>query len=218
MAKPARIGQLWTKTEEDSILASIKSGATIAEIAESKQRTTGGIRARLTRIACCFVEEAKMTLYEASGRTGIRVARIQEALTRKTEEAKAKTHCPTKLEFKFQQTTSREELRGLPLKQKMACLQSIAEQQSQAIQGHAVHGETSYLWEMDDAKLAQYLVQRGMGQSKITLQEVMEALHARYPGCKVEVVEEWVDQIGRGNFKGHPPTRVLKSGIKIDWS
>jgi hypothetical protein len=218
MDKTTRIGAPWTKEEEDTILAQVASGLHIAEIAVAQKRTSGGIRARLTRIACQLVEQ-KMSVFEASGRTGIRAARIQEALKRKTEQVAAKAAClKPKMEFKFAQTTSREELLGLPLKQKLACLQNIAEQQSPAIQGHAACGETSYLWEMDEPKLAQYLAQRGMGQSKITLQEVMEALRARYPGCKVELTEEWVDQIGLGKFKGHPPTRILKSGIKIDWS
>jgi hypothetical protein len=216
MAKPARNGQLWTKTEEDSILACIQAGMTIAQIAEDKQRTTGGIRSRLTRIACCFVEETKMTIYEASGRTGIRVARIQEMLKRKTEQEAAKVVCPTKMEFTFQQTTSREELRGLPHKHKMACLQNIAEQPAQSIQGLATRGETSYLWEMDEAKLPHFLVQRGCGHLKLTLEEVMGALRARYPGCTVSLSEEWVDVPTK--FAPQAPMRTLKSGIKIDWS
>jgi hypothetical protein len=119
--------------------------------------------------------------------------------------------------FSFATTTSREELRELPHKQKMSCLQAIAEQPAQAIQGLATRGETSYLWEMDEAKLPNFLVLRGCGHLNLTLEEVMRALRARYPGCKVETVEEWVDQIGRGNARGLQ-TRVLKSGIKIDWS
>jgi hypothetical protein len=213
-----RIGTPWTKEEEDTILAHVASGLHIAEIAVVQKRTSGGIRSRLTRIACQLVEQ-KMSVFEAAGRTGIRAVRVQEALKRKTEQAAAKKEClKPKMELKFQQTTSREELLGLPMKRKMACLQNIVDQPNSAIQGHATQGDTSYLWEMDEPKLEQFLVRQSMGQIKLTLQEVMEALRARYPGCKVELVEEWVDQIGRGNFKGHPPTRVLKSGIKIDWS
>lgn len=137
-----------------------------------------------------------------------------EVLTQTSVEEEAPR---PELIFSFATTTSREELRELPHKQKMSCLQNIAEQPAQAIQGLATRGETSYLWEMDEAKLPQFLVQRGCGHVNLTLEEVMRALRARYPGCKVETVEEWVDQIGRGNARGLQ-TRVLKSGIKIDWS
>lgn len=211
-----RIGNPWTKEEETSILADIEAGLHIGDIAVKQQRTTGGIRARLTRLACSFVEDKTMSLYEASGRTGIRAARIQDVLKRKMEQEKAKVVHPTKMQFTFQQTSSREELRGLPHKHKMASLQAIAEQHVQAIQGHATRGETSYLWEMDEAKLPQFLVQRGCGHLKLTLEEVMEALRARYPGCTVSLSEEWVDVPTK--FAPQAPMRTLKSGIKIDWS
>ncbi len=157
-------------------------------------------------------------MYEASGRTGIRVARIQEAIKRKTDETKAKAEChKPKMQFTFATTTSREELLGLHLKQKQSRLQQIAENQSTAIHGAARIGQTNYLWEMDETKFAQYLVQMNYRDCPpITLDEVMEALRARFPGCKVERAEEWVDVPNRHH--GQPPTRALKSGIKIDWA
>jgi hypothetical protein len=218
MDKLTRIGAPWTKEEEDAILAHVASGMRIAEIAITQKRTTGGIRTRLTRIACQLVEQ-KMSLYEAAGRTGLRVNRIEEALKRKTEEAKAKAECLNpKMEFTFPQTTSREELLGLPLKQKMTRLQAIADHLSRTVVPFASSGQTSYLWEMDDARLPAYLAQTGGHVGlPITLDEVVQAIRARFPGCKVELVEEWVDQVGRGNPRG-VQTRILKSGIKIDWS
>ena len=74
---------------------------------------------------------------------------------------------------------------------------------------HATQGHTSYLWEIDEPKLA-----LSMGRHNVTLPDIIAALRARYPGCKVEQVEEWVEQI---SFRG-VQTRILKSGIKIDWS
>jgi regulatory protein YycI of two-component signal transduction system YycFG len=163
------------------------------------------------------VEEEKVSVYEASGRTGVRVARIQEALKRKTDEAKAKSEChKPKMEFNFGTTTSREELLAKPMKQKIARLQNIADGQAHAVNTAAYNGQ-SYLWEMDEPKLAQYLQQtNNHGGLSITLDEVMEALRARFPGCKVERAEEWVDVPNRHHAQ--PPTRTLKSGIKIDWA
>jgi hypothetical protein len=77
--KPARHGSAWTKTEEEEILRAVAKGLTYAAIAKRQQRTTGGIRARLTQIACRFVE-GRMTLCEASTRTSIRIADIITAL------------------------------------------------------------------------------------------------------------------------------------------
>lgn len=80
MTTPARRGHAWTEEEEDTILASVEAGKSFAEIAETQQRTTGSIRCRLTRIACSYVEDKKMSLYEAAGRTGVRVSHIRDAM------------------------------------------------------------------------------------------------------------------------------------------
>ena len=111
------------------------------------------------------------------------------------------------MEFQFQQTTSREVLLGLPLQQKISYLQIIADQSSSAIHTHALKGHTSYLWEIDEAKVTH-------GRHDLTLIEIIEAFSARYPGCKVEWAEECVEHV---NFRG-VQTRTPKSGIKIDWS
>jgi hypothetical protein len=48
----------------------------------------------------------------------------------------------------------------------------------------------------------------------LTTEEIVIYLSQQFPGCLVEAVEDWVDEpLRRG-----PPTRVLKKGIKIDWS
>ena len=113
------------------------------------------------------------------------------------------------MEFQFQQTTSREVLLGLPLQHKITYLQNIADRPSSAILGHALQGHTSYLWEIDEAKVVQW-----RHDHDLTLIEIIAAFSARYPGCKVEWAEEWVEHI---NFRG-VQTRTPKSGIKIDWS
>jgi hypothetical protein len=215
--KPTRHGARWTKQEEDEILASIKAGLSLRIIATRKERSTSGIRARLTQIACRFVEVDKMPLYEAAERTGIKVDHLRAVLSLKMEPAPHTTVTPTpKMEFTFATTTPREELLAKPMKQKIARLQTIADGQAHAVNTSAYNGQ-SYLWEMDEPKLAQYLQQtNNHGGLAITLEEVMEALRARFPGCKVDRSEEWTDVPNR--HSGQPPTRVLKSGIKIDWS
>ena len=50
-----------------------------------------------------------------------------------------------------------------------------------------------------------------------TTEDLVEALRESFPGCAVEAVEEWVDHVGQGNLRG-VLTRILTSGIKIDWS
>lgn len=80
MTTPARRGHAWTQQEEDTILAYVEAGMSFAEIAETQQRTTGSIRCRLTRIACSYVEKGHMSVYEAAGRTGVRVSDIRDAI------------------------------------------------------------------------------------------------------------------------------------------
>jgi len=50
----------------------------------------------------------------------------------------------------------------------------------------------------------------------VTMDELIEDLSARFPGCLIELAEEWVDEPPRRS--GAPLTRILKKGIKIDWS
>lgn len=209
-----RIGHAWTKQEEDSILADIEAGLRIAEIAVKQQRTTGGIRTRLTRLACSFVEDNKMSLYEAAGRTGIRVARIQEALKRKTEQEATKK--PTAMEFKFTKTTSREELLNVPHQRKIAHLQSIVDRRiAPHVQVAADRGKTSYLC----ADYTDYILTheaQTLNAPLVTMSELVEAVRAKFPGCKVEYTEDWVDY-PRADLS-QPPTRIRRAGIKIDWS
>lgn len=80
MTTPARRGHAWTKEEEGDILAYVEAGMSFAEIAEKQERTTGSIRCRLTRIACSYVEKGHMSVYEAAGRTGVRVSHVRDAM------------------------------------------------------------------------------------------------------------------------------------------
>jgi hypothetical protein len=159
MATTTRIGAPWTKEEEDTILAQVASGLHIAEIAVAQKRTSGGIRARLTRIACQLVEQ-KMSVFEAAGRTGIRAVRVQEALKRKTEQEEAKKEClKPKMEFKFAQTFTRAKLQGRAEEMRKAAEAAKLWQRQQNIEGYvnqterivldeAAAGKFFYLYEV----------------------------------------------------------------------
>jgi hypothetical protein len=214
-SKPFRHGDSWTKTEEDLILACVTNGMTLSAIAEKQQRTTGGIRARLTRIACHLVEEKKMSVYEAAGRTGIQVRPIQEALKCKTDQAKARAVLPTpKMEFNFQQTFSRVKLQGRQEEMRKAAeeqrlwqirqhVEQYVNQTERAVLDEAAAGKTFYLHEV---RLPH----------DCTNDDILQGFRQKFLLCTVTLAEEWVD-IGVPPGRTQP-TRVLKSGIKIDWS
>jgi hypothetical protein len=215
MAKLARIGNPWTKEEETSILADIEAGLHIGDIAVKQQRTTGGIRARLTRLACSFVEDKTMSLYEASGRTGIRAARIQLVLKRKTEEAKAKVVCPTKMEFKFEKTFSRQKLQGHAEETRKAEEAATEARMRDTVKQVVTNAIAPQVLDAARTKATFYLWEGSPQRYGVASDDLLRGLREKFPECNVTVAEDWVEQPSR---PGHPPTRVLKSGIKIDWS
>jgi hypothetical protein len=214
---PVRTGERWTKAEEDEILANIKAGLSIHAIADRKQRTPGGIRSRLTRIACNLVL-SNVPLSEASARTSIGLVHILAALERKMDSkaAQVQPQQPPKMEFKFDTTFSRQKLQGHAEETRKAeeaaaearmrdtvkqvVTNTIAPQVLNAARTKA----TSYLWEG---------LPRVHG---VVSDDLLRGLKEKFPECTVTLAEEWVDVPNR--HPGQPPTRVLKSGIKIDWS
>jgi hypothetical protein len=210
-----RIGAPWTKEEEDTILAHVASGLHIAEIAVAQKRTSGGIRARLTRIACQLVEQ-KMSVFEAAGRTGIRAVRVQEALKRKTEQEEAKKEClKPKMEFKFQQTFTRAKLQGRAEEMRKAAEAAKLWQRQQNIEGYVNQTERIVLDEAAAGKFF-YLYEVRILPHDCTNEDILQGFRQKFPECTVTLAEEWVDVPNR--HPGQPPTRILKSGIKIDWS
>lgn len=119
------------------------------------------------------------------------------------------------MEFKFDQTFTRTKLQGHAeetrkaeeaAKQarmretvKQVVTNAIAPQVLKAARTNA----TFYLWE-------------GLSQEHgVTSDDLLRGLGEKFPECTVTLAEEWVEQPTR---PGHPPMRILKSGIKIDWS
>ena len=214
--KPTRVGALWTKEEETAVLAQVAAGLRLADIGVTQKRTTGGIRSRLTQIACQLVEEKKMSLYEAAGRTGLQAYRIQEALKQKTDQAKARALLPTpKMEFKFQHTVNRAKLQGLPEENRKAAEKQKLWQRQQAVESHVNQVERSVLDEAAAGKTFYLHELRGLPHD-CTNDDILQGFRQKFPECTVTLAEDWVDVPNR--HPSQPPTRVLKSGIKIDWS
>jgi hypothetical protein len=222
--KPTRHGARWTKQEEDEILASIKAGLSLRIIATRKERSTSGIRARLTQIACRFVEVDKMPLYEAAERTGIKVDHLRAVLSLKMEPAPHSTVTPTpKMEFKFTNTLTRTKLQGYAEERKKAAeaarLEAIRQAVVQrvdavasAVLSSAANGETFYLYDTTpDSPWVHHQMHKD-----VTTNDILRGFQEKFPECTVTLAEEWVDVPNRR--PGQPLTRVLKSGIKIDWS
>jgi hypothetical protein len=214
--KPARNGARWTKEEEEEILASIKTGLSLRIIATRKQRTTGGIRSRLTQIACRFVEVDKMPLYEAAERTGIKPAHLRAVLSLKTEPAPHMTGPPIpKMEFNFQQTFSRTALQGRAEAAKQERLrravEAIVERSSYMVLKAAEGDKMSYLYELEHEHNYRF----GNNET-VTKDDLLLGFQQKFPLCTVTLAEDWIEY-DAPPARGHR-TRVLKSGIKIDWS
>ena len=216
--KPIRNGERWTKAEEAEILASIKTGLTIQTIADRKQRTPGGIRSRLTRIACSLVL-SNVLLSEASTRTSIGVVHILSALERKMDckAAQIQAPQPPKMEFKFDTTFSRQKLQGHAEETRKAEEAAAEARMRDTVKAVVAHTIAPQVLEAARTKATFYLWEGSPQVHGVKSDDILRGLREKFPECTVTLAEEWVDVIGRGNLRGIQ-TRILKSGIKIDWS
>ncbi len=119
------------------------------------------------------------------------------------------------MEFKFQQTFNRAALQGRAEEMRKAAeatrqfqlrqtVKQIVDQIERAVLDAAATDKTFYIHEL-----------RNM-PGNCTIDDILRGFQEKFPECTVTFTEEWVDVPNR--HQGHPPTRVLKSGIKIDWS
>lgn len=125
------------------------------------------------------------------------------------------------MEYNFRETFDRTELQAYAEKKRQEAetlrlqrvrqqVTSVVDSQTQNILKAAQEEKTSFLVELvNDHRATGYDV-------VVTNEEYLSGFREKFPGCSVELVEEWVDVPNR--HRGQPPTRVLKSGIKIDWS
>lgn len=184
----------WTKTEEDALLAEIKTIKSIYEIAKKHNRTPNAIHSRLHRILSrsvltgtpCPVKDIKAFLTPTSHREG-------QQLT---------------LPMMFQQTFTREKLQNLAEEHRLRQLAHFIDSQvANGVVCAATQGRTSFLYEGSP---------HYPQQQTPTNDELMTGLRLKFPGTTVSLSEEWVDVAPRHPHL--PLTRVLKKGIKIDWS
>lgn len=116
------------------------------------------------------------------------------------------------MEFTFHTTTTREALLQLPGKAKRLRLQCMVDRAlAYWVATASTQGKTSYLWEIDEDELNPVPLV-GALPATITMDELVDAVRARYPGCDVQF------------SKCHRSTtlcgliRNLRSGIKVDWA
>jgi hypothetical protein len=120
------------------------------------------------------------------------------------------------MEFNFQTTFNRTALQGRAEEMRKAAealklslirqrVEGYVNQNERAVLDAAAKGESSYLHEVRTLP------------HDCTNDDLMRGFQEKFPDCTVTLAEEWVNHIGRGNLRG-VQTRILTSGIKIDWS
>ena len=124
----------------------------------------------------------------------------------KTDENACRT---TNFTFKmqFSHTLSREDLQAIPAKRRIEAITRYVDQLYNEIYNAAAAGKSSYLHKCVPN---QSFGKTYPPQYIPTTEDIIEGLKAKYPGCSVSYVEEWVDV--------RPGVKEQRSGIKIDWS
>lgn len=113
--------------------------------------------------------------------------------------------------MEFKQTFTREKLQGLAEEHRLQQLTHFIDIQiANGVLSSATQGKTSFLYEQREDMV------RNPHQYVPTDEELIAGLQVKFPGATIARTEEWVDVCGR--HPKLPPTRVLKRGIKIDWS
>ena len=100
-------------------------------------------------------------------------------------------------------THSRASLQAAPAERRLAAIRHFIDDNHNktgiAVQNAAALGKTSYLFALSIPP-----------HFTLTSADILEGLKAKFPGCDVELHEEWVDV--------RPGVREHRSGILIDWS
>ncbi len=125
----------------------------------------------------------------------------------------------TSLGFNFQHTFSRNNLRGYAEKKRREEEAARLQRVYQHVKG-VVDCHTQNILKAAQEEKTTFFVELPANincmEPSATTNDYVNGFREKFPDCSVEVVEEWVDMPTRQ--RGQPPTRVLKSGIKIDWS
>jgi len=104
---------------------------------------------------------------------------------------------------------SRDYLRGVPEERKQQKIEQIINQFGLEVVNAAAAHNTSYMVDMNLTHQNDSMC-LAPPPPKFTNAELIAAIQKRYPDCKVNYEEKWVET-GRN-------TRVRKTGIVIDWS
>ena len=119
------------------------------------------------------------------------------------------------MEFKFQHTFSRTALQGRAEEMRKAAEATRLLQVRQSVEHYVNQTEMAILAEAATGK-SSYLHELRNLPHNCTNGELLRGFQEKFPNCTVTLAEDWVDVPNR--HPGQPLTRVLKSGIKIDWS
>ena len=122
------------------------------------------------------------------------------------------------MEFNFQQTFDRTTLQGRAEEMRKAAeaaklvrlrqnVKTRVDQVERTILDEAAVGKSFYLYDP--------IPYGGLPES-MTNEDLVRGFQEKFPDCTVTLAEEWVDVPVRS--RGAVPMRILKSGIKIDWS
>lgn len=113
----------------------------------------------------------------------------------------------TSFKMQFNQIISRAELQAVPAKRRLEAIRNFIENHQiySAVYNAAAAGNTSYLY-----GIPVYRSNGGPLAYEVTPDDLVEGLRVKFPDCKVEFSEEWVDV--------RPGVREHRKGIKIDWS
>jgi hypothetical protein len=90
MSTPLRHGQPWTDDEIQKLLQSIKRKDTLAQIAESHQRSVGGIRGRLRQLAADYYFNDNRPIDQIMRFTGLDKETIVDAISKRQYEINMK--------------------------------------------------------------------------------------------------------------------------------
>lgn len=182
----------WTASEEAALLREIKTPTTLEDIAVRHNRSAGAITSRLH-----YIISRSFLANEACP-----IGDIESFLKRKSHSEVQK---PPTMEFK--ETFTREKLQGLAEERRLLNLTLfINNHVAPHVLSAATFGKTSFLYERTTVG----------GRDAPTDEELIAGLKVKFPGSQISAVEEWVDEPLKR--PGAPLTRVLKKGIKIDWS
>ena len=119
------------------------------------------------------------------------------------------------MEFKFEKTFSRQKLQGHAEETRKAEEAATEARMRDTVKQVVTNAIAPQVLDAARTKSTFYLWEGSPQRHGVASDDLLRGLREKFPECTVTVAEDWVEQPSR---PGQPLTRVLKSGIKIDWS